>query len=94
MEACDLILAGNSASQLDALMMGKAALFCKEIEEQHHDMYGYVQDGLVLCWNNTLTLNEINEFYASCSQEKVSEYCNLSQTFSESLESFNQYVFN
>lgn len=93
-EKCDLILSGNTSALLEALLFGKASLFCRELEKKYYDVYGYVQDGLAICWNKDLTLKEINNFYASIDLEKINKRLDLSQSFNASVKDFNSYVFN
>jgi len=90
---CDLILTGNSTTQLEILLLGKAALFCREIEGRYYDSYEYIKDGLMICWDKTLTLKQINEFYSLNDRIKIKNRLNLTQTLYESVENFNNYVF-
>jgi len=90
---CDLILSGNSTAQLEALHMGKAVLYSREMEEGNFDKYKYIKDGLLISWDTELTLEKINDFYSNDNRVKIKNRLDLSLTLSESIENFNRYVF-
>ncbi len=91
---CDFVFAGNTTVHVDVLLRGRPSLYYRSLEKDFFDRCGYVREGVILEWDQGVSIDEINTFYKNLNeQNRINYYLNTENDSRGSIREFKEIVF-